>query len=462
MKGGVILERESLSSRLGFILLSAGCAIGLGNVWRFPFITGAYGGAAFVLIYLAFLVLMGLPIMVMEFSVGRASKKSAGKSMDVLEPKGTSWHLYKWAALIGCTTLMMFYTTVSGWILNYFWKMLKGDFVGLTPDQIGAAFGGMVSDPTVQIVCMIIITIVGFGVCYFGVQKGVERVTKPMMLCLFFLIVALAIRSCTLDGALEGLRYYLLPNFDRLFQAGIGEVIFAAMGQAFFTLSLGVGALAIFGSYIGKDRSFTGEAIWVICLDTFIALMAGLIIFPACSAFGVNQAAGPVLLFITLPNVFTAMGNGQFWGALFFMFMLFAALSTVIAVFENIIAICIDMFDTDRKSIIKTLCPLLIVLSLPCIFGFNIWSGFQPMGKGSCVLDLEDFIVSNNILPLGSLLYLLFCTQKKGWGWDNFIKEANDGKGLLFPESAKAYLTYILPLLILAIYIQGYISIFFK
>ena len=276
------------------------------------------------------------------------------------------------------------------------------------------------------------------------------------------LIFVLAMRSCTLDGSLEGLRYYLLPNFERLFKAGIGEVIFAAMGQAFFTLSLGVGALAIFGSYIGKDRSLTGEAIWVIVLDTFIALMAGLIIFPACSAFGIDHAAGPVLLFITLPNVFTSMGGGQFWGSLFFLFMLFAALSTVIAVFENIIAICIDMFNLQRNNAIRLLAPLLIVLSLPCVFGFNIWSGFQPMGAGSCVLDLEDFIVSNNILPLGSLLYLLFCTQKKGWGWDNFIKEANDGKGLLFPEGTKAYLTYVLPLLILAIYIQGYISIFFK
>lgn len=456
------MERESLSSRLGFILLSAGCAIGLGNVWRFPFITGAYGGAAFVLIYLAFLILMGLPIMVMEFSVGRASQKSAGKSMDVLEPPGTSWHLYKWAALIGCTTLMMFYTTVSGWILNYFVKMVKGDFAGLTPDKIGATFGAMVSDPTAQTIYMVLITAIGFGICYFGVQKGVERVTKPMMICLFLLIFVLAMRSCTLDGSLEGLRYYLLPDFDRLFKAGIGEVIFAAMGQAFFTLSLGVGALAIFGSYIGKDRSLTGEAIWVIVLDTFIALMAGLIIFPACSAFGIDHAAGPVLLFITLPNVFTSMGGGQFWGSLFFLFMLFAALSTVIAVFENIIAICIDMFNMQRNNAIRLLAPLLIVLSLPCVFGFNIWSGFQPMGAGSCVLDLEDFIVSNNILPLGSLLYLLFCTQKKGWGWDNFIKEANDGKGLLFPEGTKAYLTYVLPLLILAIYIQGYISIFFK
>lgn len=456
------MERESLSSRLGFILLSAGCAIGLGNVWRFPFITGAYGGAAFVLIYLAFLIIMGLPIMVMEFSVGRASQKSAGKSMDMLEPPGTKWHNYKWAALIGCVTLMMFYTTVSGWIFNYFIKMLKGDFNGLTPDQIGATFGGMVSDPVTQIIFMIIITLIGFGICYLGLKKGVERITKPMMLCLFFLIFALAMRSCTLNGAVEGLRYYLLPDFGRLFDAGIGKVIFAAMGQAFFTLSLGVGALAIFGSYIGKDHSLTGEAILVIALDTFIALMAGLIIFPACSAFGINQAAGPVLLFITLPNVFTAMGNGQLWGALFFLFMLFAALSTVIAVFENIIGICGDMFNVERKKCILILVPLLIVLSLPCILGFNLWSGFQPMGQGSCILDLEDFIVSNNILPLGSLLYLLFCTQSNGWGWNKFIKEANDGEGLLFPENTKTYLTYILPLLILAIYIQGYISIFFK
>lgn len=456
------MERESLSSRLGFILLSAGCAIGLGNVWRFPFITGAYGGAAFVLIYLLFLIIMGLPIMVMEFSVGRASHFSAGKSFDALEKDGTKWHLYKWAALIGNVALMMFYTTVSGWILNYLFKIVSGDFTGLTPEQVGAAFGAMVSDPVTQIICMIIVTVLGFSVCYLGVEKGVERITKPIMLCLFILIVVLAIRSCTLDGAAEGLKYYLLPDFNRLYEAGIGKVIFAAMGQAFFTLSLGIGALAIFGSYIEKERSLTGEAIWVIFLDTFIALMAGLIIFPACSAFGINQAAGPVLLFITLPNVFVAMGGGQFWGGLFFLFMLFAAFSTVITVFENTVAIICDIFYTQRRHTILFMTFAMIILALPCIFGFNIWSGFQPMGKGSCVLDLEDFIVSNNILPLGSLLYLLFCTQRNGWGWDNFIKEANDGKGLLFPNSVRGYLTWILPLLILAIYIQGYISIFFK
>lgn len=456
------MGRESLSSRLGFILLSAACAIGLGNVWRFPFITGKYGGAAFVLIYLMFLIFMGLPIMVAEFSVGRASQRSAGESFDLLEPKGTKWHIHKYGALIGNVVLMMFYTTVTGWILNYLFKMIKGDFVGLTPDKVGGLFGSMLGDPITMGLCMVVITVAGFAVCYLGVQKGVERFSKPMMLCLFALVVLLAVKSCSLDGAAEGLKYYLVPDFNRLVNAGIGEAVFAAMGQAFFTLSLGIGSLAIFGSYIGKDKSLTGEAIWVIVLDTFIALTSGLIIFPACSAFGVNQAAGPVLIFITLPNIFNTMAGGQFWGALFFLFMLFAAFSTVIAVFENIVAMVTEIYHVDRKPAIRFLTIAMIVLAMPCVLGFNVWGGFQPMGNGSCVLDLEDFIVSNNLLPLGSLLYLCFCTQKSGWGWNNFIQEADAGSGIKFPTCLRTYLTYVLPLIILAIFINGYISIFCK
>ena len=456
------MNKENLSSRLGFILLSAGCAIGLGNVWRFPYITGKYGGAAFVLIYLFFLFALGLPIVIAEFSIGRASSYSIGKSLDVLQKPNTKWHWFKYIAYAGTIILMAFYANISGWILNYLFKIVKGDFMNLTPEQIGAGFGNMVSDPVVQIICMVLVTAIGFGICYLGIQKGVERITKPMMLILFALIVALAVRSCSLPNAAAGLEYYLMPDFGKLFSGNPGEVIFAAMGQAVFTLSVGQGSLMVFGAYIDRKQSLANEAIWVILLDTFIAIMAGLIIFPACSSFGVDPAAGPVLLFITLPNIFAAMHGGQFWGSLFFLFMFFAALSTVITVFEGIVASTVDIFNLERKQAIKILAPLLMMFSLPCIFGFNIWSGFQPLGAGTCVLDLEDFIVSNNVLPLGSLLFILFCTRKNGWGWDNFIKETNEGKGLHLPESTRFYLTYILPLGILAIYIQGYISIFFK
>ena len=456
------MEKETLSSRLGFILLSAGCAIGLGNVWRFPFITGVYGGAAFVLIYLLFLIILGLPIVVAEFSVGRASAYSVGKSMDVLEKQGTKWHWFKYPAYLGNIILMMFYTVVAGWIFNYLCRMFTGGFVGLTPAQVGAAFGGMVSDPKQQIICLAIIVFSAFGVCYLGINRGVERITKPMMICLFLLITVLVFKSCSLDGATEGLKYYLLPDFDRLMKEGLGKAFFAAMGQAFFTLGLGVGSLAIFGSYIGRERSLTGEALWVIMLDTFIAMMSGLIIFPACSAFGVNQAAGPVLIFITLPNIFNTMTGGQLWGSLFFLFMFFAAFSTVIAVFENIVAITTDIFNVKRRQAIKVLMFVMFVLGLPCVFGFNIWSGFQPMGPGTCVLDLEDFILSNNIIPLGSIIYILFCTQKFGWGWDNFIKEANTGTGVKFPAGTRLYLTYGLPVIVILIFVNGYIAIFGK
>lgn len=456
------MERENLSSRLGFILLSAGCAIGLGNIWRFPYITGVYGGAAFVLIYLLFLLIMGLPLVIAEFAVGRASMRSAGASFDILQKQGTKWHWFKYPAYAGNIILMMFYTVVSGWILNYLVKMITGDFRNLNPDQIGGCFGQMLGDPTTMIICTIIIIVLAFGVCYLGIKKGVERITKPMMLGLFFLIVILVIKSCSLPNAAEGLKYYLMPDFNRLMQAGIGKAIFAAMGQAFFTLGLGVGSLAIFGSYIGKDNSLTGEAIWIIVLDTFIALMAGLVIFPACSSFGVNQAAGPVLVFITLPNIFNNMAAGEIWGTLFFLFMLFASFSTVIAVFENIVAITCDIFHINRRPAIRILTFIMIVLALPCIFGFNIWSGFEPFGKGTCVLDLEDFILSNNILPIGTMTYILFCTHKKGWGWDNFIKEVNTGIGAKLPSWTKNYLSFILPLIILAIFINGYMAIFLK
>jgi NSS family neurotransmitter:Na+ symporter len=454
------MERGTFSTRLGFILVSAGCAIGLGNVWRFPFITGKYGGASFVLIYLFFLAILGLPIMVAEFAVGRASKRSASLSFDILEPKGTKWHLYKYGCILGNAMLMMFYTTITGWMFYYLYKMATGGFVGLAAKDIGGVLDGLVTDPVTMTGYMILTVVLGFGVCYLGVEAGVERITKFMMTCLLFLMIALAVHSVTLPGGESGLAYFLQPDFSRLAKYGANEVIFAAMGQAFFTLSLGIGALAIFGSYIGKEKRLTGEAIYVILLDTFVAIMSGLIIFPACSAFNVDPGAGPNLLFITLPNVFNHMAGGQFWGTLFFLFMTFAAMSTVIAVFENLVACICDLTGWERKSVIRLGTVAIIVLSLPCIFGFNIWSSFQPLGKGTGVLDLEDFIVSNNLLPLGSLIYLAFCTSRYGWGWDNFIKEADTGKGVAFPKWLRFYLTYLLPLIVLYIFVQGYIAIF--
>lgn len=455
------MESSRFSTRLGFILVSAGCAIGLGNVWRFPYITGKYGGATFVLIYLAFLILLGLPIMVAEFSVGRGSQRSVAKSFDVLEPKGSKWHVYKYGAILGNFLLMMFYTTVSGWMLYYIYKMASGGFVGLDANGVGAVFGALLQDPVALAGNMVLIVSMGFGVCYMGVQKGVERITKMVMTLLLVLMVALAIHSVMLPGGEKGLAYYLQPSLEGIEKYGWNEVIFAAMGQAFFTLSLGIGALAIFGSYIGKEKRLTGEAAWVIVLDTFVALMAGLIIFPACFAFDVNPGGGPSLLFVTLPNVFDNMAGGQFWGTFFFLFMLFAALSTVIAVFENIIACIYDLTGWDRKTIICIAFVAIIVLSMPCVLGFNLWSGFQPFGPGSGVLDLEDFIVSNNLLPLGSLVYLAFCTSRYGWGWDNFIAEADTGKGMLFPKVLRVYMTWILPLIVLYIFVNGYYSLFF-
>ena len=454
------MKREKFSSRLGFILISAGCAIGLGNVWRFPYVTGKYGGAAFVLIYIFFLLILGLPIMVAELAVGRASQRSAAQSFDVLEPKGSKWHLYKWGAMAGNYLLMMFYTTIAGWMLYYVYKMASGQFAGLNAEQVTGEFVGMTQRPWLMAGFMIIIVVLCFGICAMGLQKGVERVTKIMMISLFLMMIVLAVHSITLEGGSEGLKFYLLPDFGKLVENGIWETIYAAMGQAFFTLSLGIGAIAIFGSYIDKERRLMGEAVSITALDTLVALIAGLIIFPACFAYNVNPGEGPSLIFITLPNVFNAMKFCRVWGTFFFGFMFFAAISTVIAVFENIISFATDLTGCFRKKAVFVNILVIIVLSMPCVLGFNLWSGFQPLGAGSNVLDLEDFIVSNNLLPLGSLVYLLFCVTKYGWGWKNFTDEANAGKGIRFPGWIRGYVTFILPIIVLFIFVWGYLSKF--
>ena len=454
------MQREKFGSRLGFILISAGCAIGLGNVWRFPYITGKYGGAAFVLIYLVFLVLLGLPIMVMEFAVGRASRASVAMSFDRLEPQGTKWHWYKWFGMAGNYLLMMFYTTIGGWILLYVFKMACGEFEGKNADEIAGVFGNLMEKPGLMTICMSVVVAACFGIVCMGLQKGVEKITKKMMLLLLALMVILAIRSATLPGAGEGIRFYLLPDFKKAAESGMKEVIFAAMGQSFFTLSLGIGAIAIFGSYIDKKRRLTGEAVCVTVLDTCVALIAGMIIFPACFAFGVQPDSGPSLIFITLPNIFNSMSGGRIWGTLFFLCMLFAAASTIIAVFENIIAFAMDLTNCSRAKAVVVNLIVIVILSLPCVLGFNVLSGFQPLGAGSNVLDLEDFIVSNNLLPLGSLVYLLFCTSRYGWGWKKFCEEANAGEGIKFPKWTRIYVSYILPLIVLFIFVQGYWSKF--
>ncbi|MEI3193532.1 MAG: sodium-dependent transporter [Lachnospiraceae bacterium] len=454
------MEREKFSSRLGFILISAGCAIGLGNVWRFPYITGKYGGAAFVILYLFFLVILGLPIMVMEFSVGRASRKSAALSFDVLEPKGTKWHLYKYGAMAGNYLLMMFYTTIGGWMLLYFFKTALGQFDGLTSAEVSDSFGKLMGQPGLMTLFMIITVVICFLICSLGLQKGVEKITKVMMVCLLGLMIVLAARSLLLKGGEEGIRFYLFPDFKKLTEGsgGLWEAVYAAMGQSFFTLSLGIGALAIFGSYIGKERSLTGEALNIAILDTFVALMAGLIIFPACFAYDIQPDSGPNLIFITLPNVFNAMKGGRLWGTLFFLFMSFAAFSTIIAVFENILSFAMDLTGCSRKKAVVINLIAIIVLSLPCVLGFNVLSGLKL--PGGSVLDFEDFLVSNNLLPLGSLIYLLFCTSRYGWGFRNFMKEANTGEGIKFPSWARFYVSYILPVIVLLIFFMGYWSFF--
>ncbi len=454
-------QRETLGSRLGFILLSAGCAIGIGNVWKFPYITGLYGGGAFVLVYLFFLIIMGVPLMTMEFSIGRSSRKSPLLSCKVLEKPGQKWHLHGYMALAGNYLLMMFYTTVTGWMLHYFYMTAIGTFSGTDVDQVKTIFSDMLTKPGSMVLWMVIAVIGGFAVCSLGVQKGVEKVTKVMMIALLSLIMLLAVNSLRLEGGMEGLKFYLLPDFKRMYDIGIGATVVAAMNQAFFTLSIGIGSMAIFGSYIGKEHTLLGESLRVAFLDTFVAIFAGLIIFPACSAFGVNADSGPNLIFITLPNIFNHMAGGRIWGSLFFLFMAFAALSTEIAVFENIISCCIDLAGCSRKkaSIINIF--LMIILSLPCALSFNLLSGITPFGAGSNLMDLEDFLVSNICLPLGSFVYLLFCTRKNGWGWENFMKESNTGKGVKTPNWLRMYMTYILPLIILLIFFIGIKDKFF-
>ncbi len=452
-------ERETFGSRLGFLLISAGCAIGLGNVWRFPYIVGQYGGAAFVLIYLFFLLVMGLPIMVMEFAVGRASRKSVICSFQELEPKGSKWHIYGWFGMIGNYMLMMFYTTVAGWLIVYFIRMARGDFSGLDSAGVAGQFASLTADVKTQTIFMAIVVLLGMAVCVRGLKDGVERVNKIMMLCLLCILVVLAVRSVTLPGAKEGLEFYLKPNFDNLIydtegNFRLGEAVFAAMGQAFFTLSLGIGAIAIFGSYIGKERKLTGEAINVTVLDTFVAFVAGLIIFPAAFAFDIQPDSGPNLIFITLPNVFNSMPGGRLWGSLFFIFMSFAAMSTVTAVFENIISCFMDRWEMSRKKAVIINLVLIFILSMPCLLGFNVLSGVSILG--SDIMGFEDFILSNNLLPLGSLIYLLFCVSKRGWGYENFLKEANEGKGLNFPHKLHFYFKWILPIIVFIIFFVGY------
>ena len=449
------MDRERLGSRLGFILLSAGCAIGIGNVWKFPYMTGQYGGGAFVLIYLFFLAILGIPVMTMEFAMGRASQKSPVRLYQQLEPAGSKWHIHGYIAMAGNYLLMMFYTTVAGWMLQYFVSTASGKFVGADAEQVADIFVGMLADPVSMTVYMGIVVLLGFGVCSIGLKNGLERITKVMMLALLAIMIVLAVNSILMDGGSEGLKFYLLPDFSRMQEIGVANVIVGAMNQAFFTLSLGIGAMAIFGSYIGKERALMGEAVNVAVLDTFVAIASGLIIFPACFAYGVQPDSGPQLIFITLPNIFNHILLGRLWGSLFFVFMFFAALSTVLAVFENIISCNIDLFGWSRKKTCLINAVLMFVLSLPCVLGFNVLSGIQPLGDGSTFMDLEDFIVSNLLLPLGSLVFILFCVTRYGWGWSKFMAEANEGRGLKVANWMRGFMTFVLPIIVLAIFIIG-------
>lgn len=460
------MERERFGSRLGFILVSAGCAIGLGNVWRFPYITGEYGGAAFVVLYLIFLVIFALPVLVMEFAAGRASQRSIARSYDELESEGGKWHRFKWVGLAGNYLLMMFYTVVAGWMLAFMVKSAMGEFNGASTEHVASVFGQLLADPVQMTIYMLIIVAIGVITTRAGLKNGVERVTKVMMVALFVVLVALCVRAVTLPGAEEGLEFYLMPDFGKLFAgntpaeqwATFGDAVYAALGQAFFTVSVGMGSMAIFGSYIGKDRRLTGEAVRVGVLDTLVALMAGLVIFPSCFAFGVEPASGPSLVFITLPIVFNAMPLGQLWGTLFFLFMSFAALSTVIAVFETIMAFSMDQWGVRREKACLVNGALIALLSIPCVLGFNVLSGVAIPGIGD-IQSIEDFLVSNNILPLGGLFLVMFITSKRGWGWKNFLAEADTGEGLRFPAWSYRYMKYVLPVGIVIIFVLGYAPI---
>ena len=453
----IMEQREQLGSRLGFILLSAGCAIGIGNVWKFPYMVGQYGGGAFVLIYLFFLVILGIPVMTMEFAMGRAGQRSPARLYQQLEPKGSKWHLHGYVAMAGNYILMMFYTSVAGWMLDYFVRTAGGQFVGADTDGVAAQFSQMLGDPLRMTLFMGIIVVVGFLVCSFSLQKGLERITKWMMVALLVIMVVLAINSVCTAGGSQGLRFYLVPDLARMKKVGIGNVVAGAMNQAFFTLSLGIGAMAIFGSYIGKERALMGESARVAALDTLVALCSGLIIFPACFAYGVQPDSGPSLIFITLPNIFNHMPLGRVWGSLFFVFMSFAAFSTVLGVFENIVSCTMDLSGWSRKKACLFNGILMLLLSMPCVLGFNVLSKFQPLGPGTGVLDLEDFVVSNLLLPLGSLFFIFFCTSRYGWGWKNFTKEANTGKGLKVQRWMRGYMCYVLPVLVAVILVLGLI-----
>lgn len=453
----IMEQREQLGSRLGFILLSAGCAIGIGNVWKFPYMVGQYGGGAFVLIYLFFLVILGIPVMTMEFAMGRAGQRSPARLYQQLEPKGSKWHLHGYVAMAGNYILMMFYTSVAGWMLDYFVRTAGGQFVGADTDGVAAQFSQMLGDPLRMTLFMGIIVVVGFLVCSFSLQKGLERITKWMMVALLVIMVVLAINSVCTAGGSQGLRFYLVPDLARMKKVGIGNVVAGAMNQAFFTLSLGIGAMAIFGSYIGQERALMGESARVAALDTLVALCSGLIIFPACFAYGVQPDSGPSLIFITLPNIFNHMPLGRVWGSLFFVFMSFAAFSTVLGVFENIVSCTMDLSGWSRKKACLFNGILMLLLSMPCVLGFNVLSKFQPLGPGTGVLDLEDFVVSNLLLPLGSLIFIFFCTSRYGWGWKNFTKEANTGKGLKVQRWMRGYMCYVLPVLVAVILVLGLI-----
>ncbi len=450
------MEKETFRSRLGFLLLSAGCAIGIGNVWKFPYITGLYGGGAFVVIYLLFLAIVGVPVLTMEFAIGRASRKSTVRAYYELEKPGSKWHLHGYVAMAGNFVLMMFYTTVTGWMMHYFYLYCSGRIMEASDKEaVSAVYDNMLASPQIMGFWMLLVVIAGFFICARGLQNGVERVSKWMMLSLLILIIVLAVHSVTLEGGAKGLAFYLIPDLERMKEVGIGETISGAMNQSFFTLSLGIGAMLIFGSYLNKEKALLGESIRVAALDTFVAFTSGLIIFPACFAFGVSPDSGPSLIFITLPHVFNNMAGGRLWGALFFLFLFFASFTTIIAVFENILACTSQIWPMSRKKACVINGIIIAVLSVPCVLGFNLWSGFQPLGAGKTIMDLEDFVVSNLLLPLGSLIYLAFCVYRVGWGFDNFAAEANTGDGVKVPRWIRGYVTFVLPVLVFLVFLQG-------
>jgi len=449
-------EREQLATRLGFLLVSAGCAIGLGNVWRFPFIAGMYGGGAFVIVYLAFLLLLGIPVLVMEYSIGRAGRLNIAGAMRKLEKPGSKWHIFGYLAILGSVVGLMFYTTVAGWSIAYMYYTLTGKFAGLGPEEIGASFGAFLGNSAEIVLWMAIVVALGFWVCSRGLHKGVERISKSLMAGLFFILIALVVRSVTLPGSMEGISFYLYPDFSQL----SWEAVNAAMGQAFFTLSIGIGGMAVFGSYIGREKRLAGESINVVALDTSVALLAGLVIIPAAFAFGIDAGSGPGLIFVTLPNIFNQMVGGQLWGALFFLFLSLAAMTTVIAIFEILMAFTIDEWGWDRKKAALINGTGMFLLSLPCALSFGTLSWIEPLGPGTGILDLEDFIFTSNLLPIGALAFVLFCAYKLGWGWDKFTEEANTGEGIRFPRWVRPYIAYVLPLIILLLMVEGWMATF--